>query len=115
MAELDLHADVAPGLQKLSDAGVRIVTLSNGTADVAESLLERAGLRELVEACLSVSAWGRWKPAAAAYIYAARWCGADPGDLALIAVHLGISTGRDARGCGPAGSRATAGRIHPSF
>ncbi len=65
MAELDLHADVAPGLQKLSDAdaGVRIVTLSNGTADVAESLLERAGLRELVEACLSVSAWGRWKPA----------------------------------------------------
>ncbi len=87
MAELDLHTDVAPGLQKLADAGVRIVTLSNGAAAVAESLLERAGLRDLVEDCLSISDAGRWKPAAEAYAYAARSCAADPSELALIAVH----------------------------
>ncbi|MEP6953366.1 MAG: haloacid dehalogenase type II [Solirubrobacteraceae bacterium] len=87
MAELDLHPDVAPGLRALAGAGVRVVTLSNGAARVAESLLERAGLRDLVERCLSVTDAGRWKPAPEAYAYAARTCAADPGELALIAVH----------------------------
>lgn len=87
MADLDLHPDVAPGFQALAEAGVRIVTLSNGAARVAEALLERAGLRELVEQCLSGSDAGRWKPAPEAYAYAARRCAADRGDLALVAVH----------------------------
>ncbi len=30
---------------------------------------------------------GRWKPAGEAYAYAARQCGVEPGELALIAVH----------------------------
>lgn len=87
MADLDLHPDVAPGLRALVEAGVRIMTLSNGAARVAESLLERAGLRDLVEQCLSVADAGRWKPAREAYTYAARCCAADRGELALIAVH----------------------------
>jgi 2-haloacid dehalogenase len=87
MAELDLHPDVAPGLRALHAAGVRIVTLSNGSSHVAESLLERAGLRDLVERCLSVSDAGRWKPAAQAYAHAAERCGVRGGDMALLAVH----------------------------
>lgn len=87
MGELDLHPDVAPGLRELRDAGVRIVTLSNGDARVAESLLKRAGLRDLVEQCLSADDAGRWKPAGEAYVHAARQCGVEPGELALIAVH----------------------------
>jgi len=87
MGELDLHPDVAPGLRDLRDAGVRIVTLSNGDARVAESLLKRAGLRDLVEQCLSADEAGRWKPAAEAYAHAARRCGVEPGELALIAAH----------------------------
>lgn len=87
MADLDLHPDVAPGLRALAEAGVRVVTLSNGAASVAESLLARAGIRDLVEQCLSVSDAGRWKPAREAYTYAARCCAVDPGDAALIAVH----------------------------
>ena len=87
MAELDLHPDVAPGLRALADAGIRTVTLSNGAPRVAESLLERAGVRGLVEECLSVNDAGRWKPAPEAYAFAARRCAADPGDLTLIAVH----------------------------
>ncbi len=63
MAELDLHSDVAAGLRTFHASGVRIVTLSNGSSQVAESLLERAGVRDLVEQCLSVSGAGRWKPA----------------------------------------------------
>lgn len=87
MGELDPHPDVAPGLRDLRDAGVRIVTLSNGDARVAESLLKRAGLRDLVKQCLSADDAGRWKPAGEAYAYAARRCGVEPGELALIAVH----------------------------
>jgi 2-haloacid dehalogenase len=87
MAELDLHPDVAAGLRKFHAAGVRIVTLSNGSSHVAESLLERAGVRDLVERCLSVSDAGRWKPAPEAYRLAADRCEVQAGELALIAVH----------------------------
>ncbi len=87
MAQVELHPDVAPGLHALCDAGVRIVTLSNGAAGVADALLQRAGLRDLVEECLSVNDAGRWKPAPEAYAYAARRCGVDRHELALIAVH----------------------------
>jgi 2-haloacid dehalogenase len=87
MAELDLHPDVAAGMHMLADAGVRLVTLSNGAARVADSLLARAGLRDLVEDCLSVANAGRWKPAPESYAYAARRLGVPAVAMALIAVH----------------------------
>ena len=87
MAELDLHSDVTDGLKKLHAADVRIVTLSNGSTRVAEALLDRAGVRDLVEQCLSVSDVGRWKPAPEAYAHAADRCEVTVGELALIAVH----------------------------
>ena len=61
--------------------------MSNGSSRVAESLLERAGLRDFVEQCLSVSDAGRWKPAPEAYRLAADRCEVQAGELALIAVH----------------------------
>lgn len=114
MAQLDLHPDVAPGLRTLVEANVRIVTLSNGAARVAESLLERAGLRDLVERCLSVSDAGRWKPAPEAYAYAVGCCGVEPVDAVLVAVHPW-----DVDGAGRAGMRtgwlARDGGAYPSF
>ena len=85
--ELDIHPDVAEGMHRLAEAGVRMATLSNGAAEVAEKLLERAGLAELVERRLSVDAVKRWKPAPEPYLHAARELGLDPGDCALVAVH----------------------------
>lgn len=87
MAGLGVHADVPPGIRALAAAGRRMATLSNGAASVAEGLLARAGLRELVERVLSVEDAGAWKPAAAAYAHAARSCGAPPGRLLMVAVH----------------------------
>lgn len=87
MAQLDLHADVADGLRQIRDAGIPMITLSNGSGRVAEALLERAGLRDLVGQCLSVSEACCWKPASDAYGYAARHCGVDRQELALVAVH----------------------------
>ncbi len=59
---LPLHPDVAPGLRALAAAGLRLVTLSNGSAAVAEGLVERAGLDGVFERILSVSDAPRWKP-----------------------------------------------------
>ncbi|MBZ5734145.1 haloacid dehalogenase type II [Nocardioides sp. TRM66260-LWL] len=89
-AELHVHPDVAEGLEALAGLGIRLVTLSNGAASVAEALLGRAGARAHVEACLSVEdaeAAGPWKPAAEAYARALRRCGVRPEEAMLVAVH----------------------------
>ena len=84
---LGLHPDVAEGIRALRAAGLRLVTLSNGGVPVAEKLLGDAGLREQVEHVLSVDDAGVWKPAGAAYRYAARVCGTEPGEMVMVAVH----------------------------
>jgi 2-haloacid dehalogenase len=85
--QLGVHPDVAAGLQLLADAGVRVVTLSNGSAGVAQGLLERAGLSDLVEQTLSVEQAGRWKPHPRSYGWAAQHLGVAAHRLALLAVH----------------------------
>jgi len=84
---LSVHPDVVPGMRALHDAGVRLVTLSNGSAGVAEGLLERAGVADLVERTLSVDDAPAWKPHAAAYAYALEVCGAPAEAAMLVAVH----------------------------
>lgn len=84
---LPVHPDVEDGVRALRAAGHRLVTLSNGSASVAEQLLERAGLRDQFEALLSVDDAGAWKPARAAYEHAARQCGVAADEMMLVAVH----------------------------
>lgn len=86
-AGLDLHADVAPGLDALGAAGLRLATLSNGATQVAETLLERAGVRGSFERVLSVDDAGVWKPARSAYDYAVHTLAARPSEVMLVAVH----------------------------
>lgn len=84
---LAVHPDVPDGLRALRERGLRLVTLSNGAASVAEGLLERAGVADLVEATLSVADAGIWKPAAAAYAHAAERTGEPAERHMLVAVH----------------------------
>lgn len=84
---LGLHPDVADGVRALRARGLRLVTLSNGSASIAESLLTRAGLRDEFDLLLSVDDAGVWKPAREAYSYAATVCGADLADMLMVAVH----------------------------
>ena len=86
-AGLPVHPDVPEGLRRLHAAGLRVITLSNGSADVADTLLSRAGVRDQLEALLSVEDAGVWKPARGAYEYAARRCEVEPHELLLVAVH----------------------------
>lgn len=84
---LPVHADVPRGVEALGDLGIRLVTLSNGSASVADALLGRAGLRDRFERLLTVEDAGAWKPARRSYRYAVEQCGVDPADAMLVAVH----------------------------
>lgn len=84
---LTVHDDVADGVNALAALGARLLTLSNGATSVAEQLFARAGIRGSFERLLSVQDAGAWKPAAAAYAYAARECGLAPADMMRVAVH----------------------------
>ncbi len=86
-ASLPVHADVPDGIGALGSLGIRLVTLSNGSASVAEALFDRAGIRQHFERLLSVEDTGRWKPAPESYAYALGECGVDPEDAMLVAVH----------------------------
>jgi 2-haloacid dehalogenase len=87
LAELDLHPDVAGAMRKLAAAGIRMATLTNGSAQVATTLLERAGLADIVERCVSADEVQRWKPAPEPYLHAVSTLDTQPGDSMLIAVH----------------------------
>jgi 2-haloacid dehalogenase len=87
MATLGLHPDVEPGLRRLDEGGLRIATLTNGSAAYTQDLLERAGVSNLVERTLDVSQVQRWKPAPEPYRYACRALGVDPAAAAMIAAH----------------------------
>ena len=87
LGALGLHPDVVPGVEALSESGIRLVTLSNGSASIAGKLLDEAGIADRFERLLSVEQAGIWKPAPAAYAYALHECGVDPMDAMLVAVH----------------------------
>ena len=85
--ELPVHPDVADGVRTLAASHIRLITLSNGSTQVAERLFTRAGILDCFERLLSVEDTEGWKPAPAAYAYAANTCSVDPGDMILVAVH----------------------------
>jgi len=85
--ELSPHPDVEPALRRLTAAGVRAVTLSHGSAGVAEAGLARGGVAPLVERTLTSESIRTWKPDRAAYLWGAGVCGVEPERMALVAVH----------------------------
>jgi 2-haloacid dehalogenase len=84
---LRLHPDVPLGLKTLADAGIRMVTLTNGSTQLSERMFDAAGVAGHFERLLSVADAPAWKPARAAYEYAAQVCGTALESMALIAVH----------------------------
>lgn len=85
--ELRPHTDVVPGLLALAGAGCRIVTLSNGSAAVAETLLAGTEAARVVEAYISVADAGAWKPAQRAYAHALAETGVPADRAMLVAAH----------------------------
>jgi 2-haloacid dehalogenase len=84
---LRVHPDVVAGVGALRAAGLRLVTLTNGSTAVAGRLLAEAGVRDAFEMLLSVDDAPAWKPARESYDYAARTCGTPIEAMLLVAVH----------------------------
>jgi 2-haloacid dehalogenase len=85
--ELAPHPDVEPALRRLTEGGVRAVTLSHGSPGVAEAGLARGGVTPLVERTLSSESIRAWKPSREVYLWAAGSCGVAPERMALVAAH----------------------------
>jgi 2-haloacid dehalogenase len=85
--ELDPHPDVVPAVRRLRDAGVRMITLTNGSAANTSALLRRAGIADDIEQVLSVDDIRRWKPAPEIYLHAVASTDVPPHRVALVAAH----------------------------
>ncbi len=86
-AQLNAHPDVEPALERLAAAGIRLATLTNGSAANTAKLLERSRFARYFERTISIDEVGRWKPNAAVYRHAARSLAVQPSSLMLIAGH----------------------------
>ncbi len=81
------HPDVKPAMEMFRAAGVRMITLTNGSKDATEALLKKAGLEGFIERSISIDEVKHWKPAAAVYRFAAEAMKLPPREIALIAAH----------------------------
>lgn len=86
-SDLPAFPDAQPALTTLTDAGVRVACLTNGSAYLTSSFLTRSGLGSLVDRVISVGEIYRWKPAAVVYLYAAEVLDVPPERMALVAAH----------------------------
>ncbi|WP_299575126.1 HAD-IA family hydrolase [uncultured Williamsia sp.] len=81
------HADVVPGIVALADAGLRVYTLSNGSADVARRLLESTDAGPAITDYLSVADAATWKPGPTSYRHGLQAAGVEAGEALMVAVH----------------------------
>lgn len=97
--QLPPHPEVRDALAQLRDAGFRLATLTNSTAQVAEAQITNAGLDDLFERLLSADTVGRLKPAAEPYRWAAEQLDVEVGNIRLVAAHAWDIAGAMRAGC----------------
>ena len=86
-SELEPHPDAGSAFQRLHSAGIRLIGLTNGSAEVTRQLIDRAGFARYFEQLVSIEAIGRWKPQSQVYLHAARTAGVAPSRMTLVAAH----------------------------
>lgn len=102
MRRLPPHPDTQDALTRLQQAGLRLVALTNSTAQVAEAQLTNAGLNGYFEQIFSADVVQRLKPAPEPYRMVADRLGVGIGDLRLIAAHAWDIAGALRVGCAAA-------------
>jgi len=69
--ELDVFTDVRDGIERLRDAGYPCYVLSNGNPEMLASMVDHAGIADLLADTISADEVGRFKPDAELYRHAA--------------------------------------------
>jgi 2-haloacid dehalogenase len=99
MRSLPAHPDVPEGLERLRQAGFRLVTLTNSTQAVAQAQITHSGLHVFFEAIFSADTAGRLKPAPEPYQMVARQLGVPMSEIRLVAAHAWDVAGALHAGC----------------
>ena len=99
LRKLRPYPEVAQSLQRLRDAGLRLVALTNSTGKSAEEQLTYAGLRDHFEQVISADEVQCFKPAPAIYQHAADRLGVAPGQVRLVSAQHWDVTGALQAGC----------------
>ena len=102
MLALPAHQEVPAGLQRLRDAGLRLVALTNSSPSAVHAQLRNAGLSALFEREFSVESVRRFKPAPEPYQFVARELGVATGGLRMVAAHAWDIVGAMRVGCAAA-------------
>ncbi len=98
MLALPPHPDVAAGLKQLAEAGFRAVSLTNSSAEAAETQLRNAGLSELFEKRYSVERVKLYKPHPDTYRLVIDELGIKPEAALMVAAHAWDLAGAKAVG-----------------
>lgn len=85
--ELPAQPDAEPAMARLAGAGVRMMCLTNGSADVTSAFLARTGLDRYIERVAATAEVPGWKPSARVYHHALGILGLPAQRVALVAVH----------------------------
>lgn len=99
MGKMPAHPDAKPALNRLREAGFRLVTLTNSASGVSPTPLEKAGLNQFFERTFSIDAVEKFKPAPETYRLVADELAVETSDLCLVACHLWDTIGAQAAGC----------------
>jgi 2-haloacid dehalogenase len=102
MRQLPPHPEVPAALQRLHDAGLRLVALTNSAPPAMHAQLSNAGLDHLFEQEISVESARQLKPALAVYRTAASKIGVDTAEMLMVAAHGWDLAGAMSAGCGAA-------------
>ena len=111
--ELPAFPDVLPAVRRLTEAGLRVACLTNGSAAAGSALANRAGFGGLVDRVISAEEVYRWKPAGVVYLYAASVMNVPADRMALVTAHdwdchggkrAGLTTGWVSRKAGGFGA-----------
>jgi 2-haloacid dehalogenase len=92
------YDDAEAALERLADAGIRMVALTNGGAVQTEALLERAGLLDRFEHIFSVEEVGAYKPDARPYRHVLDQLEINAADATMVAAHAWDVIGARAAG-----------------
>jgi 2-haloacid dehalogenase len=102
MRDLPAHSEVPATLQRLGDAGFRLVTLTNSAPDPEGNPLERTGLNRHFERMFTVHDVRKFKPAPETYRSVADSLGVELTGMCMVAAHTWDTLGAKALGCSAA-------------
>ena len=86
-ADLPAQPDAKPAMQRLAEGGVRMICLTNGSADATVAFLRRSGLESYMERVVATAEVHSWKPPAQVYLHALEVLGLPAERVAMVAVH----------------------------